>query len=93
MHSFYKNKKPGKQRVFRKRKVLKKGSGGVGGPRRRKNWNEFSVENAESAGKSGERELVDRVRARGRQNVEVFGRVWRRGCASVIRVRKGVESV
>ena len=27
---------------------------------------------------SGERELADRVRARGRQSVEVFGRVWRR---------------
>jgi hypothetical protein len=36
MHSFYKNKKPGKQRVFRKKKDAKKGSGGVGGPRRRK---------------------------------------------------------
>jgi hypothetical protein len=50
------------------------------------------VENAESAGRSGERELVDRVRARGRQSVEVFGRMWRRGCASVIRVGKGGES-
>jgi hypothetical protein len=35
MHSFYKNKKPGKQRVFRKKKDAKKESGGVGGPRRR----------------------------------------------------------
>jgi hypothetical protein len=32
-----------------------------------------SVENAESAGRSGERELVDRVRARGRQSVEALG--------------------
>jgi hypothetical protein len=38
MHSFYKNKKPGKQRVFRKKKDAKKGSGGVGGPRRRKTY-------------------------------------------------------
>jgi hypothetical protein len=38
MYSFYKNKKPGKQRVFRKKKDAKKGSGGVGGPRRRKNF-------------------------------------------------------
>jgi hypothetical protein len=36
MHSFYKNKKPGKQCVFRKKKDAKKGSGGVGGPCRRK---------------------------------------------------------
>jgi hypothetical protein len=36
MHSFYKNKKPGKQRVFERKRMLKKGSGGVGGPRRRK---------------------------------------------------------
>jgi hypothetical protein len=51
------------------------------------------VENAESAGRSRERELVDRVRARGLQSVEVFGRMWRRGCASMIRVRKGGESM
>ena len=30
------------------------------------------MENAESAGRSGERELVDRVRARGGQSVEAW---------------------
>jgi hypothetical protein len=34
MHSFYKNKKPGKQHVLKK-KDANKGSGGVGGTRRR----------------------------------------------------------
>jgi hypothetical protein len=51
------------------------------------------VENAESEGRSGERELADRVRARGLQSMEVFGRMWRRGCASMIRVRQGGESM
>jgi hypothetical protein len=47
MHSFYKNKKLGKQ-LFRKKKDAKKGSGGVGGPRRRKTCMDTAYEGVES---------------------------------------------
>jgi hypothetical protein len=51
-----------------------------------------SVENAESAGRSGERELVDRVRARGGQSVEalggkIFGGIFRAGACGDVDVR------